>query len=235
MAVMQDEQRAIERVQQAHETLKEVDAVLPSLDIPKDLSSMATSAAGLLRCRHLLESMLILFEARSPGAIGVLARVMFETWTCTMYVILGGEEAVATMVADAYSQTNPWVMGHNPQIDEILAAQPAKRMSFRGICHALAEKMRARNLEDANLALTGYDIVYRIESGTSVHGGLAALMLPLVEPDDPILAERPVFDRHHAARRISFSSYLLAYLAFWTLDVHRLPNDDFVWSQQVTH
>jgi hypothetical protein len=228
---MDDEQRVLQLVRGASETLKEVDSVVSSLDLPKSLSTRAISAAGLIRCRSLLEGMLILFEAGSMGAIGALARIMFETWTCTMYMILGGEEALGRMVADAYSQTNPWVMGRNPDLDEILGGQPARRMPFRQICVALAEQMQERQLEDADLPLTAYDIIYRVESGISVHGGLAALMLPLVEPGGPILAERPEFDRLHASRRIAFSGFLLAYLAHWTLDAHGLSKDDFAWSQ----
>jgi hypothetical protein len=228
---MNNEDSALERARRAREILAEVDSVVEALVLPKDLSIRAVGGAGLIRCRHLLEGMLILFERQSPGAIGALARVMFETWVCTMYVILGGEEALRKMLADAYSQTNPWVKGRNPDLDELLGDRPAKRMSFRATCAALGQEMEARGLRDWELPLRGYETVYRIESGTSVHGGLAALMLPLIEPGSPELAERPSFDHLHAARRIAFSSFLLAYLSYWRMDAHDLPNGVFEWSQ----
>ena len=58
------------------------------------------AAAGLMRCCALLKGILVLDEASMPALAGILARQHWETWAVSLYVLLGGEEALQVIAGD---------------------------------------------------------------------------------------------------------------------------------------
>lgn len=217
------------RVERAHDVERAVTAVIPQLFLARDLSPQTIGSAGLIRCTGLLEAMLVLYDHQSLG-IGALARVLFESWTYTLYALLGGEAAITTMLGEHFAQVNPWVRGRNQDLDAMTEGLPATRLSFRAVTEALHELMQSAGLPDAELPAIGYQKVYRIESGVSVHGGLTALIIPLVEEGRPGLQPKHEFDGPLAASQLAFSSYLLAYLAYCVTDMQGLDPSPFAWA-----
>ena len=66
--------------------------------LPREAEQSA--AAGLMRCCAVLKGILVLDEARMPALAGILVRQHWETWLVSLYVLLGGDEALEVIVDD---------------------------------------------------------------------------------------------------------------------------------------
>ncbi len=83
---------------------------------------------------------------------------------------------------------------------------------------------------NAQLPLDGYETIYRIESGTSVHGGLTAILLPLLTNEGEL--DRSFrFDSARANHQLLLAGLLVAELAYWITNVQELDSTQFAWSQ----
>ena len=129
------------------------------------------AAAGLMRCCALLKGILVLNEASLPVVASILARQHWETWVVSLYVLLGGEEALQRITGnDIYSKRR--LSKFWPELDDYHpdSAEGPKRLDYRQLNECVRERLREQGESvDGPAGVTGYDVTYACESLFSVH------------------------------------------------------------------
>ena len=131
------------------------------------------AAAGLMRCCALLKGILVLDEASLPVVASILARQHWETWVVSLYVLLGGKEALQRITDnDIYPKRRlskfwPKLDDYHP--DSAKGPRP-KRLNYRQLNECVRERLREQGESvDGPAGVTGYDVTYACESLFSVH------------------------------------------------------------------
>jgi hypothetical protein len=156
---------------------------------PAAVTGPEVALAGLARCRRLLHGIVELADV--PDVAGVLARVLFETWLTSVYLLLGEDEAYEHL--DRNDRINLHRVSKRllEQLDadddtamESLRGQAAEVVSEERLTgelsvEAIAQKVR-RLLEDsgdeqAGFPVRGYTYLYAPQSYASAHGGIGAI------------------------------------------------------------
>ena len=152
------------------------------------------AAAGLMRCCALLKGILVLDEARMPALAGILTRLHFETWVVSLYVLLGGDEALRVIAhADIYWKR---VLSKKLQLErELEREQDAyyqqdwtgkiAKLNYSNLHDSMLKLLRERGESvDGPAGVTGYDVTYSYESLVSSHANLTTIGEHLVYGDD---------------------------------------------------
>lgn len=155
-----------------------------------DLVGRQLAAGGLVRTRALLEGILLTIGGGRSDVAGVLLRTLYETYIVSLYVLLGGPEAVvqvggefarsASILAEKHARgLNPILALWNTFAREMKGTPgfPAQRLNYEEIAGTVGELLdkvgdprggRARGTEM-------YDVLYRVESRRSSHGGMGSI------------------------------------------------------------
>ena len=145
------------------------------------------AAAGLMRCCALLKGILVLDEARMPALAGILARQHWETWLVSLYVLLGGDEALEVIVDDdIYWSRNLSeslrMEGDHHHPDSV---KKPKKLNYWKLHQRVIELLRERREPvDGPKGVAGYGVIYGYESFFSTHANLFTIGVYLVCGDD---------------------------------------------------
>jgi hypothetical protein len=185
------------------ELLAVLDTHFPFLKSTRARLRRQLAAAGLARCRALLEGMVLLRDATREDVIGVLLRALCEAWMVSLYVLYKGENldddsVLIELAADYETWTRKmagkvggWAEGN--KAEEILAdwgaelrhweeqaradgkasKTPAK-LNYETIARELGSLLEKVEGAAPDI-LSVYDRVYRGESIYSAHAGLGML------------------------------------------------------------
>ena len=129
------------------------------------------AAAGLMRCCALLKGILVLDEASLPVVASILARQHWETWVVSLYVLLGGEEALQVIVDnDTYSKRRLSKLWPKLDVDRPDLDERPPRLKYEQLHDRVLELLREQGESvDGPAGVTGYDVTYTCESLFSVH------------------------------------------------------------------
>jgi hypothetical protein len=197
------------------ELLNALDEHWPLLASTRNLRRRQFAAAGLARCRALLEAMCVLLEAERRDVVGVLARALAEAWLVSLYVLHKGkdpdDESVLIEVGASHAF---WAL----KMVQKNTLPEALREGVRGMRDVLADRsgvdagsMKLQGLNVADVALhlgrllpdlgigtldpvDVYDRMIRIESLFGVHAGIGSFMHYLADDQRqgrPLIESRP--------------------------------------------
>ena len=147
------------------------------------------AAAGLMRCCALLKGILVLDEARMPALAGVLARLHWETWVVSLYVLLDGDKALQVIAGDNIHWKRSLDRGLRLEREQDAHYQQdwtvkIVKLKYKDLHDRLLELLRERESVDGPAGVTGYDVTYRYESLVSSHANLTTIGEHLVCGDD---------------------------------------------------
>ena len=144
------------------------------------------AAAGLMRCCALLKGILVLDEARMPALAGNLARQHWETWCVSLYVLLGGDEALQVIAGDDIYWKRRLSKKLRLERDDYRPDWTGKptKLNYKDLHDRLLEQLRERESVDGPAGVTGYDVIYSYESLVSAHANLTTIGGHLVYGDD---------------------------------------------------
>jgi hypothetical protein len=198
------------------------------------------AAAGLARCRALLEAMCVLIEAGRADTIGVLLRSLFEVWLVSLYVLLKGdlEDAgvLEEMAAEEWKRSKAMfdcvgapqnVKDHLEEWRKELDVSGAKpRPNLEAIAQQLTKLLPADSSGKAPNVQSTYDIIYRAESQYSAHPSVGLLLRyhswdPKEERDAVVLNPGPPFSRQELV-----GLHLTLYLAFRVFGAFGIVTDE---------
>ena len=152
---------------------------------PREADQFA--AAGLMRCCAVLKGILVLDEARMPALAGILVRQHWETWLVSLYVLLGGDEALKVVADDDIywkrSLSKALRLGRDDyHLDWV--GKP-KKLNYWKLHRRVIELLRERREPvDGPKGVTGYGVTYSHESLFSTHANLTTIGGHLVYGDD---------------------------------------------------
>ena len=144
------------------------------------------AAAGLMRCCALLKGILLLDEAKMPALAGTLARQHWETWCVSLYVLLGGDQALHVIADDDIywkRRLSQKLRLERDNYQPDWTGKPTK-LNYKNLHDHLLEQLRERESVDGPQGITGYDVIYRYESLASAHANLTTIGGHLVYGDD---------------------------------------------------
>lgn len=146
------------------------------------------AAAGLARCRALLEGMCILREQGRADAMGVLARALIEVWLVSLYVLLKGhdddDDVLVELAADhvRHAKLLAEGFGLDESVMRVLEWQDTvasrrtpegapigRRPSFEGIARELSRLLTKAEPVERFDVMPIYNRAYRAESTYSAH------------------------------------------------------------------
>jgi hypothetical protein len=153
------------------------------------VTNAEVALAGLARCRRLLHGMVELAEM--PDVAGVLARVLFETWLASVYLLLGGPDAyerldtndrihlhrLSTRLLDQLDSDGDVGVGTlRKKATEVTSeARPSGELSVEAMAQKVRKLLEEAGDEHAPFAVRGYAYLYASQSYMSTHGGIGAL------------------------------------------------------------
>ena len=158
------------------------------------------AAAGLMRCCTLLEGILVLGKARMPELAGSLIRLHWETWLVSLYVLLGGDEALEDIKRDYIFWSRKLSESLHMEEDHHHPDLKPKKLIYSYIHQRVLELLRERREPvDGPKGITGRDVTYLTHSLFSAHANFPTIGRHLVEKDDGCLevsvdSSRPLDD-----------------------------------------
>jgi hypothetical protein len=149
--------------------------MIPYLTSRPDLAPRHYAAACLARCNRLLSSMIALRSAGYPDVIGLPLRSLLECWYLGIYSLVAPDEAFRVINA-----------GHAHQLGRFDETWPAPSTEWEEISpnpkpiiwktlSTRVEQLAHDHLHARVSVDRLYEVLYRIESLTSVHGGLGVI------------------------------------------------------------
>jgi hypothetical protein len=166
--------------------------MLPRLTSRPDLVPRQYAAAALARCNRLLRAMILLRDAGYPDVVGLPVRSLLEGWYLGMYLLLAPDEALSAINASHLYQlehldeswgemTTGW--------DDLPVT--SKLLKWKELSDRLNQLLE----QSGNTTATAerlYEVLYRIESLMSIHGGLGTFSGHVVGGDGVTLSIREV-------------------------------------------
>lgn len=161
-----------------------IDEHCPSLtSLPRpDLMGRQLSAGGLARCRMLLEGIVVLIVGGRPDVKGVLLRPLFETWMVSLYLLLGGSEAVTHVIGDFAQGSRVLSERHGRPLGDVwqlwlVVDTNARRLKYEEIARKVDNLLDRSGdpLGSRGQVVERYDALYRVESRHNVHAGLGSI------------------------------------------------------------
>ena len=144
---------------------------------------VADAMPTVARSLELLRSAVTLAEAETSAAIGLIARALFEEWLFTLLWIDGTNDDRSRLVADYFHHAERLA-------DKVDAAPPLRPEGVQPKQWGVwSRAQRLDELLGTQRATEIYDLVFRIESLASAHGGIGARGRHL-----RIVEDRPVID-----------------------------------------
>src|SRR6266511_2017064 len=130
------------------------------------------AAAGLARCRALLEGMYLLAAPRGrPDAVGVLLRSLVETWAISVFVLLKRRQAILELAPAAK-------VGLQRLIDAFDGPTPGAQKwlaRFQSLAARSADSGLARSAKHA------HNRIWKVESYVSTHPNLSSIVIPYID------------------------------------------------------
>jgi hypothetical protein len=158
------------------------------------------AAAGLARCRALLEGICVLIDAGRRDVTGILTRALAEAWLVALYVLYKGkgldDESVLLEIFEGHARwAIPLAEKHGNKLPwgDMLAerkgpkgkAHKLRKLNLADVAKALQPLLEASPIRSGN-AIDVYDRMIGFESLFSVHAGLGTFQdyLTLDESDE---------------------------------------------------
>lgn len=160
----------------AHQVLEFIDKRVPELRSRPEQVVRQFAAAGLMRCCALLRGILTLDEAGMTGLAGILARQHWETWLVSLYVLLGGDDAVQVVAGDDIHWKRR-LSGALKLNQDYHPNWPGRieQLNYRVISERVLELLRQHGEPVTAGGVTGYDVTYRVQSLFAVHANIATI------------------------------------------------------------
>jgi hypothetical protein len=165
------------------------------------------AAAGLARCRALLEGMCALEESGRSDVSGVLGRALLETWLVSAYVILRNDRDSLTDIGAGFAKAARNIAealemdGLSEKAEQWTAAVGGPKVampSYKDLTKRVTVLLEPKGHRiDPSLL---YDLLYRAQSTFDAHGGLGAIGRylsygPDGGPDQVVENPGPTFER----------------------------------------
>jgi hypothetical protein len=182
----------------ARSTLDLTEPWFPHPIDPTAVTNAEVALAGLARCRRLFHGMVELADV--PDVAGVLARVLFETWLASVYVLLGGPDAyerldkndrihlhrLSTRLLNQLDTDGEVGVGTLRQKATAVVgeARPSGELSVEAIAQKVRKLLEQAGDEHASFAVRGYAFLYAPQSYVSAHGGIGAIKQHWAEGGD---------------------------------------------------
>ncbi len=173
-----------------------IDAHLKYLTSNRNRLRRQVAAAGLVRCRNLVEAMLILRKAGREDVLGILNRAVQEAWLVSLWVLLKGKDlddddvlvelgsdyavwygTMASKLPDFAEEAKSKIIEWKEIVADRLEAAGQKPVLSKLRYDKIAEELGPLlEHEGAKIvAIDVYNRAYRAESTTSVHAGLGTI------------------------------------------------------------
>lgn len=144
---------------------------------------VADAVPTVARSVELLRSAVTLAEAETSAAIGLIARALFEEWLFVLLWIDGTDDDRTRLVADYFHHAEKLA-------DKVDATPPSRPDGVKPRqWNVWTRAERLDELLGTRRATEIYDVVFRMESLASAHGGIGARGRHL-----RIVEDRPVID-----------------------------------------
>ena len=130
-----------------------------------------------MRCRELLRGIRRLEAAGLDIPAGILYRQHWETWLVSLYVLLGGEDALSEIGSDYVKNTRLL----NEELNLGLEHVPDKEEGASRLnIHQIAQKLGPMLVEagdgwGGDAGVMAYNVTYRVQSQYAVHVGLSTI------------------------------------------------------------
>ena len=159
----------------ATEILPLINERVPALRSAPGELAKPFGAAGLMRCCVLLKGMLALEKAGLSTLSGILARQHWETWLVSLYVVLGGEEAIHAVAGDNVYWRRRLQKSLNLEQDyQSNWSGSVVKLNYRALSDRVLKLLEEQG-EPKGGPVTGYDITYSFQSTLSLHANVSTI------------------------------------------------------------
>ena len=211
--------------------------------VQPDLVGRQCAAGGLARARALLEGIILVGDGNRPDVVGVLLRTLYETYIVSLYLLLGGADAVVEVMGDYAKSARTLAEKHGRPPSPGIAlwhalreavgpkGPPVGRLNYEKIAGQVGGLLQRagdpRGGKDR--AMERYDLVYRVESQLSAHAGLGSMGQYVDWRGEPwAVRARPAVRSVGAEDHVVLAAVMTAHLAshvFRTFGLHTYTAD----------
>jgi hypothetical protein len=199
----------------ATQLMDHIDQKVPEITIAETSRNIFIGATALYRCSRLLRAIDSAVEHGLGDTTGGTVRTLYETWIFGHLIMLGNDNDIRAMWAQARSQGDKILRMNSDSPITYPEAMPEATYGVSTYQQAvdLRDKLRTDDPAYADLPVACYDRIYRDEShfGTHASANVLAQYIQPIGPDDAMVGLNGQDQGNEHRTRIG--AYLTSYFA----------------------